>query len=92
MNRPYWFDRSRSKLVRESVRGDVVYGTVRKPLCVGKKGPIVAVTWPFHEIETLTQFKSLLSELGYDSYIHKRGDHDLYELIVGRPADTETNS
>ncbi len=90
MTRPYWFDRSRSKLVRASVRGDVVYGKARKPLCVGLKGPIMAVTWPFHELELLNRFKSTLSELGYDSYIHKRGDHDLYELIVGMPADTET--
>lgn len=57
----------------------------RKPLFEGKGGPVMAITWPFHDVRALQKAQVLLRSLGYDTWIHKRTDYDCHELIIGWP-------
>jgi len=56
----------------------------RKKLFQGPNGkPVMAVTWPFHDLAILKSVATLLNAKGYDTHAQKIVGTTCFELIIG---------
>lgn len=69
--------------LRGHLPGAIVLGMARKPLFQSASGPVLAVTWPFHDTELLTKVHAALVHAGYDVWIQRREGAECHELIIG---------